>query len=105
MGNNFKCRACGEEFFEPTYKIAYSAGGIPVYRNKFNQKVTCVKCLSEDIESIAKFDGVPYFAKFGSSSPEVKREILKERSEKQSKSEIDKRESINKRFNQRLGGK
>jgi hypothetical protein len=35
----------------------------------------------------------------------VKREILKERSEKQSKSEIDKRESINKRFNQRLGGK
>lgn len=104
MENNFKCKVCGEQFFEPTYTIAYRAGGISVYRNKFKQKIQCPKCKSEEVESITKFEGVPYFGKFSSSSAERKREILRKRSENQSKTEIDKRKSIDKKFKQRLRG-
>lgn len=105
MDGNFKCNTCGREFFEPMYTIEYRAGGLPIYRNSVKQKIICPECRSEDIESIVKSGGVPFYGKFSSSSPEDKREMLRKRSEIHSKREADKRNYINKGFSKRFGGK
>lgn len=105
MENNFKCKACGEEFFESTYTMGYVSSGEIIYRNRFKQKIICPKCKSEDVENIPKENvGVPYFAKFNTMSSGEKRDLLKKRANAHLSKNKDEHRSINERFNKKLMG-
>jgi len=85
--------------------MLYGSDGLPIYKDKQNKRIICVKCFSGDIESISKFNGIPYFAKFSSLSPEGKRDVLRKRAKEHSKAEKEKRMEIDKMFKQKLKGK
>lgn len=105
MENNFKCQDCGNDFFEPHYKIVIS--DITIYKYGSNeQRIKCPNCGHSNIGAIPKKgDGCPTVAKFGMMSAKEKAEALKKRANKhaQSASQVEQRKEINKQFKKKLG--
>ena len=102
--NNFICEDCGEEFFVHRYSFGIRSG---LFNPQTGAKIKCSKCGSFNIKTKPKEDNdisSISVLKFNGLSDNDKREILKKRSENQSKRETDKRESINKNFNKKLRG-
>lgn len=86
MANNFKCE-CGKEIFVPKYTTLIKEGK-SVYKVD-NRELLC-EC-GKSMSYIEKEGpiGIPMFGKFASASREDKAKMLKERSKKDFKKNIE----------------